>query len=100
MKVGIAASRFNQFIVEQLIEGARDALQRNGVDEPDTVVAWVPGAFELPIVAEDLGLICPEACGTERLAMIIPREPSGCCHWLTPLGRRCKSRCMKPTISS
>lgn len=54
MKVGIAASRFNQFIVEQLIEGARDALQRNGVDDGDTVVAWVPGAFELPIVAEQM----------------------------------------------
>jgi 6,7-dimethyl-8-ribityllumazine synthase len=54
VRVGIVASRFNQFIVEQLMEGARDALERNGVGDQDTVVAWVPGAFELPIVAEQM----------------------------------------------
>lgn len=52
MKIGIAASRFNQFIVEQLLEGALDALKRNGIEESDIVLAWVPGAFELPVLAE------------------------------------------------
>lgn len=54
MKIGIVASRFNQFIVDQLMEGALDALARNGVGERDTVITWVPGAFELPLVAEQL----------------------------------------------
>lgn len=54
MKIGIVASRFNQFIVDQLMEGALDALARNGVEERDTVITWVPGAFELPVVAEQM----------------------------------------------
>lgn len=54
MKIGIVASRFNQFIVDQLMEGALDALARNGVEERDTVITWVPGAFELPLVAEQM----------------------------------------------
>lgn len=54
MKIGIVASRFNQFIVDQLMEGALDALGRHGVDEQDRVVSWVPGAFELPLVAEQM----------------------------------------------
>jgi len=54
VKIGIAASRFNQFIVEQLMEGALDALERNGIEERDIVTTWVPGAFELPLVAEQM----------------------------------------------
>ena len=54
MNVAIIASRFNQFIVEQLVEGARDALNRNGVNEASIVEVWVPGAFELPALAEQL----------------------------------------------
>lgn len=54
MKIGIAASRFNQFIVEQLMEGALDALERNGIEDRDIVTAWVPGAFELPLAAEQM----------------------------------------------
>lgn len=50
-RIAIAASRFNGFIVEQLVEGARDALERRGV-EPTLV--WVPGAFELPLAADRL----------------------------------------------
>jgi 6,7-dimethyl-8-ribityllumazine synthase len=50
-RIAIAASRFNRFIVEQLVEGARDALERRGV-EPTLV--WVPGAFELPLLADRL----------------------------------------------
>lgn len=54
MRIGIAASRFNQFIVEQLMEGALDALGRNGIGEADIVIIWVPGAFELPLAAEKM----------------------------------------------
>lgn len=54
MRVGIVASRFNQFIVEQLLEGALDALKRNGIQEGDVVISRVPGAFELPLAAEQM----------------------------------------------
>lgn len=54
MKIGIVASRFNQFIVDQLLEGALDGLKRNGLDESDLVITWAPGAFELPLLAEEM----------------------------------------------
>jgi 6,7-dimethyl-8-ribityllumazine synthase len=53
-RIAIVASRFNRFIVDQLVDGARDALQRHGVDEQRQVLVWVPGAYELPLVAERL----------------------------------------------
>jgi len=52
--IGLAAGRFNHFITEQLVEGARDALSRNGISEDRVVLAWVPGAFELPLAADRL----------------------------------------------
>jgi 6,7-dimethyl-8-ribityllumazine synthase len=52
--VAVVASRFNQFIVEQLVEGARDALTRRGVDPGRQHLVWVPGAFELPLAADRL----------------------------------------------
>ncbi|MBQ5565832.1 MAG: 6,7-dimethyl-8-ribityllumazine synthase, partial [Clostridia bacterium] len=54
MKVGIIASRFNSFIVEKLLEGAVDGLVRHGVEESNIDAAWVPGAFEIPIVAQKM----------------------------------------------
>jgi len=51
MKVGIVAARFNEFIVSKLLGGAIDGLTRHDVKEEDIEVAWVPGAFEIPIVA-------------------------------------------------
>ncbi|MFZ3116671.1 MAG: 6,7-dimethyl-8-ribityllumazine synthase [Syntrophales bacterium] len=54
MKIGIVASRFNDFICGRLIEGALDALIRSGVDEKDVAVYKVPGAFELPLAAKKL----------------------------------------------
>ncbi len=51
MKVGIIAARFNEFIVSKLLGGAIDGLTRHDVKEDDIEVAWVPGAFEIPIVA-------------------------------------------------
>jgi 6,7-dimethyl-8-ribityllumazine synthase len=53
-RIAIAASRFNGFIVEQLVEGARDALARRGVEPSSLVLVWVPGAFELPLAADRL----------------------------------------------
>ena len=54
MKVGLVASRFNEFIVSKLIDGAVDGLRRHGVEEKDITLAWVPGAFEIPLAAKKL----------------------------------------------
>lgn len=49
--IAIVASEFNRFITEQLVDGALDALKRNGIPESGVTLAWVPGAFELPLAA-------------------------------------------------
>jgi 6,7-dimethyl-8-ribityllumazine synthase len=54
LRVGIVASRFNDTIVRELLRGAEDALVRHGVAPDDIDVAWVPGAFELPLVAKTM----------------------------------------------
>ena len=54
MKVGIVASRFNEIIVNKLLGGAVDGLVRHGVAEENITAAWVPGAFELPVVAKKM----------------------------------------------
>jgi len=54
MKVGIVASRFNAFIVQKLLDGAVDGLVRHGVAEENISAAWVPGAFEIPVVAQKM----------------------------------------------
>lgn len=51
IKVGIVAARFNEFITSKLLGGAIDALTRENVKEDDVDIAWVPGAFEIPLVA-------------------------------------------------
>lgn len=51
-KLAIVAAEFNHFVVQQLVDGALDALQRHGVSEANITVAWVPGAFELPLAAD------------------------------------------------
>ena len=51
-KIAIVASEFNHFIVQQLVDGAFDALGRNGVADENISLAWVPGAFELPLAAD------------------------------------------------
>lgn len=53
-KIGITVSRFNSFISEKLLEGAIDTLTRSGVKPEDIVVARVPGAFEIPLVAQKM----------------------------------------------
>lgn len=64
-KYGIVAGRFNEFITGKLLSGAIDALIRHGVDEKDIDIAWVPGAFEIPLTAKKMvktqkynGVIC------------------------------------------
>lgn len=54
MRVGIVASRFNSFIVQKLLDGAVDGLVRHGVEEKNIDAAWVPGAFELPMMAQKM----------------------------------------------
>ena len=54
MRVGIVASRFNSFIVQKLLDGAVDGLIRHGVEEKNITACWVPGAFEIPVVAQKM----------------------------------------------
>lgn len=54
MKFAIVAARFNEFIVGKLIHGAEDALLRHGAAEEHITLAWVPGAFEIPVVAKEM----------------------------------------------
>ncbi|MFN2364356.1 MAG: 6,7-dimethyl-8-ribityllumazine synthase [Halarsenatibacteraceae bacterium] len=65
LKVGIVTARFNEFISSKLLSGAKDALIRHGVEAEDIDVAWVPGAFEIPLTAKKMaasdkydGVIC------------------------------------------
>lgn len=51
IKIGIVAARFNEFITSKLVDGAIDGLVRHDVKEKDIEVAWVPGAFEIPLIA-------------------------------------------------
>ncbi|MBP3420431.1 MAG: 6,7-dimethyl-8-ribityllumazine synthase [Marinifilaceae bacterium] len=53
-KIGIVASRFNEFITGKLLGGAIDAFVRHGGDEENITVAWVPGAFEIPLIAKKM----------------------------------------------
>ena len=54
MKVGIVAARFNEFITSRLLGGALDVLRRHEVADEDIVTAWVPGAFEIPVIARKM----------------------------------------------
>ena len=54
LTVGIVAARFNEFIVGKLVSGAQDALVRHGVSDEDIEIAWVPGAFEIPLIAQKM----------------------------------------------
>ena len=54
IKVAIVCGRFNEFITSKLLGGAKDSLLRHGVAEEDIDIAWVPGAFEMPVVVQKL----------------------------------------------
>ncbi|MCI7061555.1 MAG: 6,7-dimethyl-8-ribityllumazine synthase [Lachnospiraceae bacterium] len=53
-RIGIVAARFNEFIVSKLVSGARDGLVRHNVDDDNITLAWVPGAFEIPVMAKKM----------------------------------------------
>ena len=53
-RIGIVASRFNDFITKDLLSGCEDTLIRHGIEEKDITVAWVPGAFEIPLIAQKM----------------------------------------------
>ena len=54
IKVGIVAARLNEFIVSKLVSGALDGLKRHDVNDDDIDIAWVPGAFEIPLIASKM----------------------------------------------
>ena len=54
LRIGIVVARFNEFINSKLLGGALDGLKRHGVKEEDVAIAWVPGAFEIPLVAQKM----------------------------------------------
>ncbi|MFH7818077.1 6,7-dimethyl-8-ribityllumazine synthase [Neobacillus thermocopriae] len=54
LRIGIVVGRFNEFITSKLLSGAQDALKRHGVEEKDVDIAWVPGAFEIPLIAQKM----------------------------------------------
>jgi 6,7-dimethyl-8-ribityllumazine synthase len=54
LRIGLVVARFNEAVTLRLLEGARTALERHGVRDEDVDVAWVPGAFELPLIAKQL----------------------------------------------
>jgi len=54
LKFGLVVSRFNEFFSKKLLEGAQDALLRHGVNETDIEIAWTPGSFEIPLIAQKL----------------------------------------------
>ncbi len=54
LKFGVVISRFNEFFSKKLLEGAQDALLRHGVNEEDIEIAWTPGSFEMPLIAQKL----------------------------------------------
>ena len=54
MKIGIVVARFNEFITSKLLSGALDGLKRHEVSEENIDIAWVPGAFEIPLVASKM----------------------------------------------
>ena len=54
IRIGIVAARFNEFITSKLLSGALDSLKRRGVTEDDIQIAWVPGAFEIPLIASKM----------------------------------------------
>ena len=93
IKVGIVAARFNEFITSKLLSGALDGLLRHEVREDDVHVAWVPGAFEIPLVASKMAksgrydaVICLGAVirgSTSHMTTSATRSPRGSppCLW-------------------
>ena len=90
VKVGIVAARFNEFIVAKLLSGCEDGLRRHGVEAENIHVAWVPGAFEIPLIASKMAksgkydaLIALGAVirGSAIMTMYAPRCPRALPLW-------------------
>ena len=80
-KFGIVASRFNELISNQLISGAKDCLLRHECKETDITIAWVPGSFEISLIAKKLAetkrfdaVICLGTLGAARSAQIVVED--------------------------
>ena len=56
LKIGLVASRFNEFIVSKLVSGAEDCLKRHGVEDENISLAWVLGAYEIPLIAKKMAV--------------------------------------------
>ena len=56
LRFGVIVARFNEFITGKLLSGAMDALERHGAEKEDIEIAWVPGAYEIPLVAKKMAL--------------------------------------------
>lgn len=90
LKFALVVSRFNEFITAKLLAGAQDALARHGVAEGDIDLVWVPGAFEIPLVAQRMadakrydGVICLGAVirgGTPHFDYIAAEVTKGIAH--------------------
>ena len=90
LKFGLVVSRFNEFFSKKLLEGAQDALIRHGVSEEDIDIAWTPGSFEIPLIAQKLAesqkynaIICLGAVirgGTPHFEYIAAEVTKGIAH--------------------
>ncbi|MFJ1124917.1 6,7-dimethyl-8-ribityllumazine synthase [Bacillus thuringiensis] len=54
LKIGIVVGRFNEFITSKLLDGALDGLKRHGVEKSNIDIVWIPGAFEIPLIAKKM----------------------------------------------
>jgi 6,7-dimethyl-8-ribityllumazine synthase len=90
LRVGIVAARFNDAVVERLVAGALDALERHGADPADITLVWVPGAWELPVALAKLAsggsvdvliaLGCVVRGATPHFDYVAGEAASGCAH--------------------
>ena len=56
LRIAIVVARFNQFVTQQLLEGAKEGLSQHGVEDKDIIITWVPGSFDLPLAAKTLAV--------------------------------------------
>jgi 6,7-dimethyl-8-ribityllumazine synthase len=77
LKFGIVIGRFNEFITNRLLGGALDALNRHGVADGDIDVAWVPGAFEIPLVAPKRFWCAPGVFEAARSSVLSRHKAGG-----------------------
>lgn len=74
-KIGIVVARFNNFVTERLLAGAQDSLERHGLNSNQIDIAWVPGAFEIPLALQNLAQT-KQYAGLIALGAVIRGETS------------------------